>query len=122
MESILQSIKKLLGVQSDYIVFDDDIIIHINTVFATLNQLNIGPSTGFFITDSTSVWSDYIEESNIQMVKTYIYLKVKLIFDPPASSVVVESYNRTISEIEWRLYLEGDKNNIIIEPPIEEIY
>jgi hypothetical protein len=121
MESILQSIKKLLGVQSDYTVFDDDIIIHINTVFATLNQLNIGPSTGFFITDSTSVWSDYIDESNLQMIKTYIYLKVKLIFDPPATSVVVESYNRTISEIEWRLYVEGDKNNIIIAPPIEEI-
>lgn len=121
MESILNSIKKLLGIQSDYTAFDSDIIMHINSVFLTLNQLNLGPSSGFSITDSTSLWDDYSKEPNVHMVKTYIYLKVKLLFDPPASSAVMESINRNISEIEWRLYVEGDKNTVV-EPPIEDNY
>lgn len=108
MGSILQSIKKLLGVASDYIVFDNDIIIHINTVFAILNQLNIGPADGFFITGPTEEWETYITKNNLKMVETFVYLKVKLIFDPPASTAVIESINRTLSELEFRLYVEGD--------------
>ena len=108
MESILTSIKKLLGIMSDYTNFDDDIIIHINTAFAILNQLGVGPEGGFMIVDANSRWEDYTTEKNLNMVKTYIYLKVRLLFDPPTSTALIESINRTLSEIEWRIFLEGD--------------
>ena len=108
MESILTSIKKLLGIMSDYTNFDDDIIIHINTAFAMLNQLGVGPEGGFMIVDANSRWEDYTTEKNLNMVKTYIYLKVRLLFDPPTSTALIESINRTLSEIEWRIFLEGD--------------
>ena len=105
MESILTSIKKMLGIAEQYEHFDTDIIIHINTVFMTLSQLGVGPSTGFSIKDKSAIWFDFIPEDDLRFeaAKTYIYLKVKLIFDPPSSSAVIESYNRTISEFEWRL-------------------
>lgn len=106
MESILDSIKKLLGVSEEYTQFDNDIIMHINTVFMNLTQLGVGPAAGFFIEDSSAVWTDFVDlENEIQLnaVKTYVYLKVKLLFDPPLSSSVVQSINNTISELEWRL-------------------
>lgn len=106
MESILDSIKKLLGLSEDYTQFDDEIIMHINTVFMNLTQLGVGPEKGFFIQDNGETWEDFIDaESNPQLnaVKSYIYLKVKLLFDPPLSSAVIESSNRMISELEWRL-------------------
>ena len=109
MESILDSIKKLLGIQPEYRAFDEDLIIHINTVFIILNQLNIGPEEGFMIVDGSESWDDFVKGINETMVKTYIYLKVRLMFDPPTSGVLVESMNSMISELEWRLYLEGDK-------------
>ena len=109
MESILTSIKKLLGIQESYTNFDEDIIIHINTAFVTLNQLGVGPSYGFLIEDDGAVWTDYITECNLTMIKTYIYLKVRLVFDPPSSSALLESINRTIAELEWRIFLIGDK-------------
>ena len=108
MESILISIKKLLGIMPDYTNFDDDIIIHINTAFAMLNQLGVGPEGGFMIVDANSRWEDYTTEKNLNMVKTYIYLKVRLLFDPPTSSALIESFNRTLSEIVWRIFFEGD--------------
>lgn len=106
MESILTSIKKLLGVVEQYEHFDTDIIIHINTVFMTLTQIGVGPSKGFAIKDKTAVWNDFIPEGDLRFeaVKTFVYLKVRLIFDPPSSSAVTEAINRTISELEWRLY------------------
>ena len=104
MESILTSIKKLLGIEEDYTHFDPDIIMHINSVFMTLTQIGVGPSEGFIIEDDTSVWTDFTGESiSYESVKSYIYLKVRLLFDPPASSAVIESMNRMISEYEWRL-------------------
>ena len=109
MESILDSIKKLLGIQPEYRAFDQDLIIHINTVFIILNQLNIGPEEGFMIVDGSESWDDFVKGINETMVKTYIYLKVRLMFDPPTSGVLVESMNSMISELEWRLFLEGDK-------------
>ena len=102
--SILTSIKKLLGVAEDYIEFDEDIITHINSVFLNLTQLGVGPEEGFMIEDDTAVWEDFINNSiQLQAVKTYVYLKVKLLFDPPLSSSVTESINRMIAELEWRL-------------------
>lgn len=109
MESILTSIKKLLGIDEEYENFDPDIIMHINSVFMILNQLGVGPSESFSIQDSKSVWSDFMPSgSNIESVKSYMYLKVKLMFDPPSSSAVMEAINRTIAELEWRLNVAAD--------------
>ena len=109
METILNTIKKLLGIQQEYEYFDEDIMIHINTAFATLNQLRVGPAEGFYMDDKTALWDDYITSINMQMIKSYIYLKVRILFDPPTSSVLMDSMNRSIAELEWRLYLEGDR-------------
>lgn len=102
--SILTSIKKLLGVAEDYTEFDEDIMTHINSVFLNLTQLGVGPEEGFMIEDNAAEWEDFINNSvQLQAVKTYVYLKVKLLFDPPLSSSVTESINRMIAELEWRL-------------------
>lgn len=106
-DSILISIKKMLGIEENYNVFDTDIIIHINTIFMTLNQLGVGPSSGFKIEDDSAIWSEYIDEdSDLEAVKTYIYLKVKLLFDPPLSSSVIEVMKQSITELEWRLNVQ----------------
>lgn len=105
MESILTSIKKLLLISEDYKQFDPDIIMHINSVFMILQQLGVGPSEGFFIEDASAEWTDFVEDiTQIQAVKTYIYLKVKLLFDPASvGSSTLASYERQIQELEWRL-------------------
>lgn len=103
-ESILTSIKRLLGPTEEYDAFDPDIIMHINSLFLTLQQIGIGPNEGFFISDKTSVWSDFVSNKVLaNAVKIYMYLKVKLLFDPPLSSSAVDSINRQISEYEWRI-------------------
>lgn len=112
MESILTSIKKLLGIEEDYEYFDADLIMHINSVFMILNQLGVGPEEGFSIQDASNTWSEFITDgSNLESVKSYIFLKVKLMFDPPTSSAVIESINRSISELEWRLNVSVDPSN-----------
>jgi len=104
MDSILTSIKKLLGIEEDYTQFDIDIIIHINSVFMSLNQMGVGPEIGFTITDKTKKWTDYLAAGiNLEAVKSYIYLKVRLIFDPPSSAFVLEAVERQIKEFEWRI-------------------
>lgn len=109
MESILTSIKKLLGIEAEYTHFDPDIIMHINSVFMVLNQLGVGPSEGFTIEDDTSTWQDFIPDlTKVEAVKSYMHLKVKLLFDPPLSSAVIESMNRMISEFEWRLNVAAE--------------
>lgn len=108
-ESILTSIKKMLGIVENYTHFDSDIIMHINSVFMILNQLGVGPLEGFIIEDDSAIWEDYVSDTTqLQAVKSYIYLKVRLLFDPPASSSVMESMNRMISELEWRLNVAVD--------------
>lgn len=103
-ESILTSIKKLLGITEECTDFDNDIIMHINSVFMILSQLGVGPSTGFRIEDDSATWSEYItDDDNLDAVKSYIHLKVKLLFDPPLSSAVTQAMNQAISELEWRL-------------------
>jgi hypothetical protein len=103
-KSILTSIKKLLGVDEDYTQFDTDIIIHINTVFMTLKQLGVGPTQGFKIADNTAEWEDFITDRiDLEGLKTYIYLKVRLVFDPPQSSYLIENIKEQIKELEWRL-------------------
>ena len=104
MESILTSIKKLLGIADEYTHFDNDIVLHINSVFMTLNQIGVGPPEGFTIADEYATWDQFIgDNTQIEAVKTYVYLKVRILFDPPANSVVMESINRMINEFEWRL-------------------
>lgn len=109
MDSILTSIKKLLGIAEEYTQFDEDIIMHINTVFLNLTQLGVGPEEGFAIENDAASWEDFINDNTqLQAVKTYVYLKVKLLFDPPLSSSVIESMNRMIAELEWRLNVVVD--------------
>ena len=104
MESILTSIKKMLGLPKDYVHFDEDIVMHINSVFMVLQQFGVGPAHGFYIEDETKTWGDYLGDPTIlQMVKTYMHHKVKLMFDPPASSIVMEAMKQIIAECEWRL-------------------
>lgn len=111
-ESILISIKKLLGIDKDCKDFDPDIITHINTVFMVLTQLGIGPTEGFFIENKEAVWSDYInDEINLKAIKTYIYLKVRLVFDPPTNSSLIESIQNSIKELEWRLNVQAESVN-----------
>jgi hypothetical protein len=103
-ESILTSIKKLLGLADDYIEFDVDIIMHINSAFATLNQLAVGPTNSLFIEDKTTNWENFIEgQPNINSVKSYVYFKVRLAFDPPATSFAITSMENMAKELEFRL-------------------
>ncbi|MBQ1733422.1 MAG: hypothetical protein II038_00925 [Lachnospiraceae bacterium] len=103
MDSILTSIKKLLGIASDYTHFDNDIIIQINSAFSVLTQLGVGPLEGFEITDDSSIWSDFTDDPRLNLAKTYVYLKVRLAFDPPTSAALIESCNRQLDELTWRL-------------------
>lgn len=107
MDSILLSVKKLLGIDAEYTVFDPDIIIHINTAFAVLNQLGVGPVEGFMIESDKELWDEYIMDYNFAMAKTFVFLKVKLTFDPPSSTALLESMNRQLDELTWRLEVEG---------------
>ncbi len=110
-DSILDTTKKLLGFESDYTAFDLDIITHINAVFFTLSQLGVGPSTGFLITDKTANWADFIGTKNINAVKSYMFMRVRMMFDPPTTSFHLESLKKMAEEIEWRLLVQ-------VEPPV----
>lgn len=113
-DSILNSTKKLLGVAEDYDAFDTDIIIHINSVFNTLSQLGLHPLDGFAIEDEDALWSDYISDQKLyNSVKTYIYLRVRLLFDPPTTSFAIESFSKQIQEYEWRINVQIEE----ITPP-----
>jgi len=109
--SILTSTKKILGIDEGYTAFDLDILTHINSVFATLNDLGIGPAEGFMVEDETATWGDFIgTDKRLNSVKSYVYLRVRLMFDPPATSYLMDSLNRQAQEFEWRLNTirEGD--------------
>ena len=109
MESILTSVKKMLGIAEEYTHFDADLIMHINTVFTVLNQLGVGPAYGFRIEDAEDEWEDFLDdEVALESVKSYMTMKVKLLFDPPTSSAVMEATNRMVSELEWRLNVTVD--------------
>lgn len=111
-ESILNSIKALLGPDSDYDVFDPDLIIFINGAISTLTQLGIGPSEGFRITGEDETWNDFLGDAkDIESVKTYIYLSVRLVFDPPSNSFVVSAFEKRLEELAWRL-------NVAVDPKV----
>lgn len=109
-KSILYSVKKMMGLDPDYTPFDTDLIVHINSVIMVLRQLGVGPQSGYAITGPDETWSDYLgdDESLLEIVKSYIYLKVRTVFDPPSNSYVMDAIQKQISEYEWRLNVEVD--------------
>ena len=114
MESILTSIKKLLGIPEEYEHFDGDIILHINSVFMILNQLGVGPKEVYRIADKEDHWLDFVTDyDDLDAVKSYVYLRVKQLFDPPQSSIIMESQNRLIQELEWRLNVKAENKAVI---------
>lgn len=114
MESILDTIKQLLGIPVEDESFDTDIKVYINTVIPNIAQMGIGPKNGFIVTSNTQLWSEYIDSTliNLEGVKQYIYLKVKLIFDPPTNSTTVQAINDSLKELEWRMMLAVETNNL----------
>ena len=110
MDSILTSVKKLLGLTEEYAAFDTALIMHINSVLMLLNQMGVGPEKTFAISDATATWSEFCQgKEDIEAVKSYTALKVRMLFDPPQSSSVMEAIKSQISELEWRLYALCDK-------------
>ena len=109
MDSILDTVKTLLGIQPEYTHFDNEIILNINSTMMTLNQLGVGPTEGFFITGSTQTWKDFIgDRKDIDAVKILVYLKTRLTFDPPQPGYLVDAITKQIDEISWRLILQTE--------------
>lgn len=109
-ESILTSVKKMLGPEEDYEHFDPDLIVHINSVLATLNQLGVGPDNGFFIRDKAAKWSDFIGDDQLMnLVPTYVYLKVRQLFDPPTTAATQEALEREVNRYEWRINVAAER-------------
>lgn len=122
MDSILDSIKKLLGIDPSIEVFDVDLIIAINTAIDTLAQLGVGSLGGFSIDSNAQTWTDYLGDSKEKnMVKNFIHIKSKLLFDPPTSSVLAEAYNKQLDELTFRIRMITDPREEIIEDPGEEV-
>lgn len=110
VDSILLTIKKMLGLDAEYKVFDPEIVAYINSAFGTLHQLGVGPKTQFSILNEDDVWGDFLTAGeDINEVRTYIYLRVRLLFDPPSSSFVLNSFSEQIKELEWRLVVKTDE-------------
>jgi len=117
-QSILTSTKKIVGIGESDTSFDPDIILHINSVISVLTQVGIGPADGFMIEDSTATWEDLIgSDPRLSMVKSYLYLRVRLIFDPPGTSFALDAMNKTVAEIEWRLNVQREEE-LWIDPTI----
>ena len=114
MDSILTTVKKLLGIDEEDVSFDTDVIVSINTAIPSLSQMGIGPPNGFIVTSKDQKWTDYISDTtiNLEGVKTYLYLKTKLIFDPPTNSTVIQSIENNLKELEWRMMLAVETNNL----------
>lgn len=119
-DSILISTKKILGIAADYTAFDVDIITHINSAFGTLAELGIGPIEGFMIVDETTTWDAFLEyDTRLNAVKTYVFLRVKLLFDPPNTSYLINSMKEQRLELEWRLNVIREYDTYPM-PPVEE--
>lgn len=127
-QSILTSTKKILGIDEAYTAFDLDIITHINSAFSTLTQLGIGPPQGFMIEDATAEWNEFIPDSDFQYnsVKSYVFLRVRQIFDPPSTSYLIAAFNEQIKELEWRLNVYREESGWVDPNPpdyyIEDIH
>lgn len=114
--SILDSTKKILGLDADYDAFDLDIITHINSTFAQLSQLGVGPDEGFSIEDSETLWADFLGANKLlNFIKTYMYLKVRLFFDPPSTSFGITATQDQIKELEWRINVAVDRSPMLAD-------
>lgn len=119
-QSILTSTKKILGLAEDYTVFDLDIITHINTAFSTLTQLGVGPSVGYMIDGPEEVWTDFIaEDFQYNSVKSYVFLKVRQLFDPPQTSYLISAVEKQIQELEWRLNTHREETEWVDPDPVD---
>jgi len=109
-QRILISVKKVLGLPEADTSFDVDITMHINTVLATLTQVGIGPAEGFMIEGAADTWDAFIgNDKRLNAVRTYVYLRVRLLFDPPQTSFVIDSMQKQIQEFEWRLNVQREE-------------
>lgn len=120
-DRILESVKKVLGIAPEYLAFDQDIMMHINSVFSVLHQLGVGPDEPFMIEDETATWTEFLgTERGVNSIKSYVYLRVRLLFDPPATSFVLDAMEKQIEELGWRIstYMEGVRHPYV-EPVVE---
>lgn len=118
-DSILNGTKRALSLDPEYKVFDPDIMMHINSVFMTLNQLGVGPTGGYEITDEHDAWSTYLGgDPNLNVVKSYMYLRVRLMFDPPATSFTLDAFKEQVQQLEWRLALFTEQKDPYSSLPI----
>lgn len=114
-DSILSSTKRALSIPVDYSVFDADIVMHINSVFSTLNQMGVGPIDGFEIEDSTALWDQFLlGNARMNFIKTYMYLRVRLIFDPPTTSYLITAYENQKTELEWRISVQRETRTTLL--------
>lgn len=117
--SILNSTKKVLGISEEYTAFDQDILTHINAAFATLNQLGVGAAAGFFIEDADAEWSEFSSDAvMLNMIKSYIYLKVRMLFDPPTTSFVLEAQKEQLQQFEWRISTQREWQLDPVDPKV----
>lgn len=109
MQSILGTIKKMLGIADEYEVYDTDILVLLNSVFISLKQLGVGPKEGYSVKDANNLWTEFLPDGPLlEATKSYIYMKVRLIFDPPSTSYIIESFNKAIAEYEFRANVDAD--------------
>lgn len=122
--SILTSVKKVLGIPSYYDHFDRDILLHLNTVMSILNQLGVGPEEGFIVEDDSTTWSDLfdgdIDTNKMMYVKSYVCLRVRLLFDPPTSSGAIDAMERQMRELEWRITVTRDPRDNSEEGTVDD--
>lgn len=117
-ESILTSVKKTLNLAEDYTNFDQDVILHINSALATLNQLGVGPGVGFMIEDKTKIWSDFLgSDPRWNAVKSYVYLYVRLLFDPPNTGFGTTAIEKQLQELAWRLNVQREQTEWVNPDP-----
>jgi hypothetical protein len=118
-DSILTSTKKVLGIAESYDAFDTDIIMHTNSVFSTLQQLGVGPKEGFAIQDAEAKWDDFLlNDARLNVVKSYVYLRVRLLFDPPGTSYLISSLEKQAEEMAWRMNVSREQSDY--EDPFED--
>ena len=122
-DSILNSVKKVLNLAEDFTAFDMDVIMHINSVFSTLNQLGAGPEDGFMIEDGTATWDAFLgSDLRLNTIKTYVYLRVRLLFDPPTLGYLIDALKEQIKEQEWRINVEMERTIWTPPTPSDEIF
>lgn len=124
-DSILKNVKKVLGIAATYKIFDEDVLMHINAAFSVLNQLGVGPLEGFMIEDDGAEWGDFdVLQPQLNLVKTYIFLKVRILFDPPTTSYLIDAVTKQIEQYEWRLSVMRENEipyPLVVVVPDEEV-